>query len=54
MEALFDSHPAMFDVYEPLSHLGLHRARNGTAAKQAQAIVAGLLQCRLGDMCREK
>ncbi|XP_047741183.1 carbohydrate sulfotransferase 4 [Hyalella azteca] len=46
MEAFFDSHPAMFDIYEPLSQFGLQRARNGAQAAQAQALITDLLQCK--------
>ncbi|KAF2351168.1 P-loop containing nucleoside triphosphate hydrolase [Trinorchestia longiramus] len=44
-EQLFDSHPAVMDAYEPLSHLNLLRAR-GTNAHDGLAIVRDLLQCR--------
>uniref|UniRef100_A0A6A7G6P6 Carbohydrate sulfotransferase 5-like n=1 Tax=Hirondellea gigas TaxID=1518452 RepID=A0A6A7G6P6_9CRUS len=46
LEELLSSHPAVFDIYEPLLMYDLKRIREGPVALEAQGIVSNLLKCK--------
>ena len=43
---VLEQHPAVFQHYEPLSHIGIRQVRSGKDAFQAHQLVHRLLDCR--------
>ncbi|KAG0717381.1 Carbohydrate sulfotransferase 4 [Chionoecetes opilio] len=46
MEELLNSHPAVFNQYEPLTFFGLRRVRDGEMSRKAQAVIHDLISCK--------
>ncbi|KAK8385681.1 hypothetical protein O3P69_016454 [Scylla paramamosain] len=46
MEELLNSHPAVFNQYEPLTFFGLRQIRNGQDSLKAQRVIHELISCK--------
>lgn len=49
MEELLNSHPAVFNQYEPLTFFGLRQIRSGQDALKAQRVIHELISCQYED-----